>query len=220
MWIQKTFSPFIDSGIIFDPCVGAGNLLWPWFEAGYECWAGDIRNHKLTWLNVFLGGPFEELPCWMGPSPELVVCNPPFTRAIRFMGRRRMWPEVFLRTMRRIFHPTVPIIMMVPIGFRANQTMVSERYRWTREECDITSIISLPLNVFPGVKFFTEILIFGIPEAKPHYWLDEETVQCIKSYNASITTAGGQKNHHCIDNGRRGSLSLSPKTKIPVSRKC
>ena len=38
---------------------------------------------------------------------------------------------------------------------------------------EITSIISLPLNVFERVEFHSEILIFGLPELKAHYWLED-----------------------------------------------
>jgi hypothetical protein len=51
----------------------------------------------------------------------------------------------------------------------------AKRYRWLREECPpITSIVSLPRDIFPGCEFHTEILLFNMPKLRPHYLLPEE----------------------------------------------
>jgi type I restriction enzyme M protein len=67
--------------------------------------------------------------------------------------------------------------MFVPMGLRLNQRLCSARWRWLRD-CGtrITSIISLPLDVFTGVEFHNEILIFNVVGLRPHYFLPEEAL--------------------------------------------
>ena len=56
------------------------------------------------------------------------------------------------------------------MGFRLNCGKTSKRRKKLMNDYpDITSIISLPVDVFEGVKFHTEILCFNIPQLKPHY---------------------------------------------------
>ena len=49
---------------------------------------------------------------------------------------------------------------------------------WLRDcGAEITSIISLPLDIFPDVEFHAEILIFNVSGIQPHYFLPEEALQ-------------------------------------------
>ena len=49
-----------------------------------------------------------------------------------------------------------------------------QRYRKMRDIYpQITTIIPLPLDVFPSVEFHNQILIFNLPELKPYYHLPE-----------------------------------------------
>ncbi len=60
------------------------------------------------------------------------------------------------------------------MGFRLNQRKISKRWKWLRDNCPpITSIISLPLDIFDNVQFHSEILIFNVPKLKPHYFLPD-----------------------------------------------
>jgi hypothetical protein len=77
----------------------------------------------------------------------------------------------------KLFGVEVPVVMFVPMGFRLNQRRKSKRWRWLRDcGAKITSIVSLPLDVFESVEFHAEILIFNVAELKPHYFLPEEAL--------------------------------------------
>jgi hypothetical protein len=66
----------------------------------------------------------------------------------------------------------VPIVLFTPIGFRLNLTLQSPRHKKLSEGIypPITSQITLPKNIFAGVKFHSEILIFNIPGLENHYF--------------------------------------------------
>jgi len=54
-----------------------------------------------------------------------------------------------------------------PMGFRLNgQQKGNQKYP------PISSIISLPLDIFPKVAFHSEILIFNLPNLQPHYFFN------------------------------------------------
>ena len=78
-----------------------------------------------------------------------------------------------------LFGSKVPIIMFTPYGFRLNQTEQSKRWQKfiNQEYPSITSIISLPKNVFANVLFHSEILLFNIAGLKAHYFLNEYEVK-------------------------------------------
>jgi type I restriction enzyme M protein len=63
-------------------------------------------------------------------------------------------------------------VLFAPIGFRMNLTLQSKRL----EKFDngiyppIASLIALPKNIFEGVIFHSEILIFNIKGLKSHYF--------------------------------------------------
>ena len=84
-----------------------------------------------------------------------------------------MYPELFMRKIVELWGEKKKIVMVVPMGFRLNATLRSERWNWLKNsKLRITSIISLPINIFEA-KFHTEILCFNIPKLKPHYFLYE-----------------------------------------------
>jgi len=61
------------------------------------------------------------------------------------------------------------------MGFLLNQRRKSKRWRWLRDcGAEITSIVSLPLDIFPDVEFHNEILIYNVSGINPHYFLPEE----------------------------------------------
>lgn len=146
--------------MVFDPCVGGGPLLAPFScpTAGIDLKTGD---DFLSWENP------EQL------APSLVVCNPPFNLG----GGRKLGSAVFFGRIVELW-PTAKIVLFVPMGFRLNQRLVSKRWRWLRDSAPaITSIISLPLNIFEGVEFHAEILVFNAPELEAHYFLPENSLQ-------------------------------------------
>jgi len=74
----------------------------------------------------------------------------------------------------KLFGIHVPVVLFAPMGLRLNQKKTSSRWQWARDHGPrITGIVSLPLDVFPDVKFHSEILLFNVPSVQPHYWLED-----------------------------------------------
>jgi hypothetical protein len=67
----------------------------------------------------------------------------------------------------------VPIVLFVPAGFCLNLTLESKRFEKFNNGTypPIASQITLPKNIFPGVIFHSEILIFNVNGLKAHYFL-------------------------------------------------
>jgi type I restriction enzyme M protein len=60
--------------------------------------------------------------------------------------------------------------MFAPYGFRLNQTIKSRRWQafLTGAFPPISSILSLPKDIYQDVLFHSEVLFFNIPGLKPH----------------------------------------------------
>ena len=88
-------------------------------------------------------------------------------------GGRPLLPEVWLQKAIELFGKDMPVVMFTPYGFRLNQTEVSKR--WLKfssgEYPEITSIISLPKDVFDGILFHSGVLCFNLPKLKGHYFV-------------------------------------------------
>ena len=163
-------------GKVFDPCVGKGSLLLPFVDAGFDVVGMDIEHQgfKGTIVRNFLGvrvGTFER--------PSLVIANPPFNidgktkeLATKLSGARPLLPEVWLQKIIELWGTTVPICLFAPYGLRLNQTVKSKR--WSRfvsgEYPGITSIVSLPKDVYDDVLFHSEVLIFNVSGLMGHYF--------------------------------------------------
>lgn len=166
---------------VIDPCVGAGSLLKPFKDNGYTVIGIDIQHQGFEQTEVR-----NYLSCKKGelPDPSLVIINPPFNidgktknYIKKHYGGRPLLPEVWLQKAIELFGIDIPIVLFTPYGLRLNQTVESKRWQRFihREYPDITSIISLPKNIFDGILFHSEILIFNIPptkdnDVKPHYF--------------------------------------------------
>jgi hypothetical protein len=165
-------------GIIIDPCVGQGSLLKPWLRNGYRVLGIDIENQgfRKTIVKNYLEVQKGEI----GNVVSMVLMNPPFnidsktkTYIREHYGGRPLLPEVWFSKAIELFGRDVPIVMFTPYGFRLNQTVNSARWlKFARKQYpDITSIISLPKDVFDGILFHSEVLIFNLPELDGHYFL-------------------------------------------------
>ena len=172
-------------GIIFDPCCGIRNLLEPWEKNGYPTYGIDIDQNvpadkHWDFLKDESQG-FKLIQIWgysyqrsiikdsSGVYPNslcLILCNPPFNSYGNKLGS-----EVWLDKIIELFGKEVPIILFAPVGFRVNLTLESKR--WGKFKSDyppVSSIITLPKNIFEGVIFHSEILIFNIKDLEPHYF--------------------------------------------------
>jgi hypothetical protein len=159
---------------IFDPAIGTGRLTDPWFRAGHQIFGCDVEVSRAKARTI--DTRFEDVPAWPDcwSRPNLVLCNPPFNGA----PARQLYPELFLRHIFQLFGPQMPTVMFAPMGFRLNQRRESKRWRWLRDcGAEITSIVSLPLDLFEDVEFHAEILIFNIVHIRPHYCLPEEALR-------------------------------------------
>lgn len=161
---------------VIDPCVGAGSLLKPFKRANFNTMGIDIekQGYPRTVVKNYLEIKKNELP-----DPGLVIMNPPFnidhkTKEYikKTYGGRPLLPEVWLQKALDLFGKEVPIVLFTPYGMRLNQTNKSKR--WHRfvsgDYPEISSIVSLPKDVFEGILFHSEILIFNIDKLKGHYF--------------------------------------------------
>jgi len=165
---------------VFDPCSGIGNLLKPWKEAGYETLAND--SDTSLWKQGLTDYDLDFLHDWKKPicPPSqlktelkaywLILCNPPFNGYGQKLGS-----EVWLDKIIELFGKEVPLVLFTPMGFRLNSKKNGKRWgKFTNNSYPpISSIISLPRDIFPAIEFHSEILIFNIPNLQPHYFYHE-----------------------------------------------
>lgn len=151
-------SLFPDTQSVLDPCSGDGNLLQPFRERGCACIEFEIKR----------GTNF--LSHSKPVQVDVCVCNPPFNLGVG----KKLGSEIFLNHILEVCG-LIPIALFVPMGFRLNQRKSSARWRALRfAESKITSILSLPLDIFDGVEFHNEVLFFNAPFLEPHYFLPEK----------------------------------------------
>ena len=174
---------------VLDPCVGAGSLLKPFKKNGFRTIGIDIEDQGFPWTRVcnYLAIKKGEIE-----TPSLVIMNPPFNidekskwYISRYYGRRPLLPEVWMQKAIELFGRDIPMVLFTPYGLRLNQQQNSRR--WLKfvngEYPEIVSIISLPKNIFSGILFHSEILIFNIASSekgreterlKGHYFYCEQ----------------------------------------------
>jgi type I restriction enzyme M protein len=168
-------------GIVIDPCVGKGSLLKPWVRNGYNVLAIDIKRqgYPKTIVRNYLEIERGEMD---GVKASLVIMNPPFNLdkttkqyISEHYGGRPLLPEVWFQKGVELFGHETPMVMFTPYGFRLNQSQTSKRWKKfiDKEYPEITSIISLPKDVFEGILFHSEVLVFNLPQLKGHYYLKQ-----------------------------------------------
>lgn len=157
---------------IFDPGCGEGNLLKPWKEAGYNTVGNDIINVENRSFKNSVDYDIDFLHNWMKsvvPSRNLILCDPPFNGYGNKLGS-----EVWLDKIIELFGKDIPLVLFAPAGFFGNLTLTSKR----KLKFDngtyppISSIITLPLDIFEGVKFHSQILIFNVKGLEGHYFFN------------------------------------------------
>jgi hypothetical protein len=149
-WMTNLIKGVYDPKVILDPCSGSGNLTA--FFDGVDVIDFEIEKGR----NFFEYN--KPINC------DLVLCNPPF-----ISGKRSVFmPQAFLEHILKLVPKGTPIILITPLGFRHNNRKNSKRIRFL-ETLNITSTISLPVNVFDDVLFHSEIIILNLPKLKAHY---------------------------------------------------
>lgn len=163
-------------GLVLDPCVGAGSLLYPFQRSGFKTQGIDIEDqgYPETVVRNFMDVRTGEIA-----TPALVIANPPFnidekTKDIvaKSHGRRPLLPEVWLAKAVELWGKDTPMALFAPYGLRLNQTVHSQR--WLRFVDGIypaiSSIVALPKDVYAGVMFHSEVLIFNVEGIQGHYF--------------------------------------------------
>ena len=209
-WLAEVLQAELSSiETIFDPCVGSGNLLAP-FKDKVKLGV-DIENFNPN-INQFWQDDFLT---WNGnfPQMDLVIMNPPYNHSKesrKKWGRSSLLPELFAAKCFELFGKDVRMIMFTPMGFRLNTRCYTkkqgDRYRNIRDNFGpITSIVSLPLDVFPNPDFDNsenevrrnpkkkimksnikrketqqEIIFFNMPKLKPHYLLPDKVLNALR----------------------------------------
>ena len=170
-------------GVILDPCVGQGSLLKPFLLNGFKVLGIDIeyQGFPKTIVKNYLEIKKDEIK----DKISLVIMNPPFNideKTKKYIkenyGGRPLLPEIWFSKALDLFGHNVPIVMFTPYGFRLNQSDTSKRWQKfiTKEYPEITSIVSLPKDVFENILFHSEVLIFNLPQLKGHYFLENNYV--------------------------------------------
>jgi len=176
-WIYHTVAPFHrhTKPVVLDPACGNGALLSPWASGGWHTHGVDIKQPATRHvIHDFWKFDFCDTKIFAvyDHQPSVVVCNPPFTNSPVVDGVKMMYPEVFARVIFHRYGDTVPLVMIVPAGFRHNVSCSSRRYNWLANEAPpITTIVSLPVDTFNGVQFHSEIVMFNIHGLPPHMTL-------------------------------------------------
>ena len=175
-FLYSILSPHVKEGIVIDPCIGAGALLEPFKATGYITIGFDFEEQgfpdtqKINFLEVEKDAI---------AKPDLVIANPPFNidhktaeLAKNILGARPLLPEVWLSKIVELWGTDVPICLFAPYGLRLNQTIKSRRWRKFNEGAypQITSIVSLPKDIYEDVLFHSEVLIFNLREMNGHYF--------------------------------------------------
>ena len=191
-------SGFVEPGIVVDVGCGDGNLSIPFFRddcfrtVGIDIVDSDNRQGVQRFIQAdFLkdevtehldqpvssvyGGRIRALR----DECSLVVCNPPFNTG--GTKSRKLMPEVFMHRIFELFREQIPLVLFTPMGMLLNQRMHSRRWQIMRDmKAEVSSQLSLPLNVFEGVEFHSVVLFFNIPDLEGHYFLPEDVVEEIK----------------------------------------
>ncbi|MDA3812363.1 MAG: N-6 DNA methylase [Spirochaetaceae bacterium] len=211
-WLREIIEPEMGNvKVVFDPACGSGNLLEPFKDkvtvgCDIEDFGADIDNFI---QEDFLSWKSGDYPM------DLVNMNPPYNHSkesSKKYGRGSLLPELFADKCFKIFGKDVKMILFTPMGLRLNtrcySTKQGARYRNIRDNWGpITSIVSLPLDVFPNADFNPEgiigykgqkgkkvlgglkksnikrketqqeILFFNMPKLKPHYCLPDKVIE-------------------------------------------
>lgn len=159
-WIAKIVEPEMeDVKIVFDPACGSGNLLAP-FKDKIRMGA-DIFNFDKDEDIVFLKGDFLDWKKDNYGKVDFIPMNPPYNHTDESRakwGRSTLFPELFADKCFELFGKDVKMILFTPMGLRlntrCNKNKQGERYKNIRDNWgEITSIVSLPLDLFPNPDF-------------------------------------------------------------------
>lgn len=157
----------ISTDNILEPSFGSGELVKFFKNNGSIIYGVDINDKYKDNCDYFYNQDFEFFDKKID-NIDIIISNPPFNGH----KNRKLYPEVFLRQIVKIYGNKIPICMIIPSGLLLNQKINSKRWKWINQNLEITGIMTLPLDIFNGVLFHTNIVFFNIPNIKPHYFLN------------------------------------------------
>lgn len=168
---------------IVDPAYGEGNLLMPFIINGYKNLYGyDIKipiamEYKVIFNKIdFLNGRGLINICY---GNILAICNPPFNNTNKFI--KINYPYEFLKKIFSLYGKDTKIILFCLPHFLLDQTTNSKRFKDLRDNYPgISSILTLPLNIFEGIRTQSIVLFYNFKNLKPHYFLPEYVIREIK----------------------------------------
>jgi len=165
-----------DFKTILDPCIGLGGMTKYYFENGYNIVGADIEPGGEEYCNTFYLQDIKEGVYPEDLKPDLIIMNVPFNGNGR--GKNLLFPHLFLKTMFDRFGEDIPLVMITGDNFLNNNTLHSKRLKYISDgNFEITSIMTLPLNVFENIKFNAQVLFFNMPKLKPYYIYDIDKVK-------------------------------------------
>jgi len=212
-WLYEILQPELeDVKTVFDPACGSGNLLMPFKQNPDIVTMGcDIEDFGADIDHLFK----DDFLTWKGEFPEIDLCmiNPPFNHtpeSRKKWGKTNLLPELFIQKCFDLFGKDVKAVLFTPMGFRLNTRCYTEkqgsRYRNIRDNMGkITSIVSIPLDMFPNPDFDErlpeqrknprlkipnsnikrkeiqqEIIFFNMPKLDPHYCLPDSVIEDLR----------------------------------------
>ena len=170
-YIHNIVNKEYESKIVYDPCIGvSGGMTNIFRENGSFIYGSDIDKKSEEVCDIFFHQDIKELDL-PDFKPDLIVMNPPFNGNGR--GKNLLFPHLFLKTIFDKFGEDQKVIMITGDNFLNNNSINSKRLEYiSNGKFDITSIMTLPLDIFENIRFNTQVLFFNMPKLKPYYIFD------------------------------------------------
>jgi hypothetical protein len=157
-YLYELLSPHYTPETILDPCAGDGRLT--------DCFGSQKINYEIKDGTDFLKET-KQINC------DMVIMNPPFNLGTG----RKLSVEVFMDKILQLVDNDIPIIIFTPMGYRLNQRKKSGRWKKMRDNYPkITTIISLPIDLFEDTLFHCEIICYNTDKLDSHYFLPDTSL--------------------------------------------
>lgn len=176
---------------ILCPAPGSGIILKP-FQLEYDIYKNEYNKRNDLIVGIDLEkteNPYTDIieTCnyleWQNKDNkkfDLVIFKSPISKNEankKYLKQKKlgkaMLCDLFLQHTFNILGHKQKVISIVPMGFRLNNRKTSKRvkaYKTKFHNANITGIISLPLDFFPGIQMHVEVLFWNIELPEFHYW--------------------------------------------------
>jgi len=159
---------------IYDSCIGEGNLITFFKEKNKTIIGSDIKKQTKHQADIFFISDIKDYEYKADIKPDLIIINPPFNGNGK--GKNNLlFPHLFLLRMFETFGYDIPLVMITGDNFLNNNLKNSKRLNFISNiEKRLTTIITLPLNIFDNVLFNSQVLFFNMPKLNPYYIFNEK----------------------------------------------